>query len=67
MFHVMLAHKKSGAAKTFCSAIRKSLSDFPEEAETLLAAYGITTDMPDDAAFQALTMFGNDVGYSTSM
>ena len=58
----MLAHKRSGAAKTFCSAVRKSLSDYPDDAEALLAAYGVTTDMPDDPAFQALTLFGNDVG-----
>ena len=59
----MIGHKKSGAGKSFCNAIHKSLSDCPSEAETLLAAYGLTSETPDDAAFHAITLFGTDISF----
>ena len=59
----MLGHKKSGAGKSFCSAIRKSLSDCPSEAEALLAAYGVSPETPDDPAFHAITLFGTDISF----
>ena len=59
----MLGHKKSGAGKSFCSAIRKALSEYPSEAEDLLAAYEITAELPDDPAFHAITLFGTDITF----
>ena len=59
----MIGHKKAGAGKSFCSALRKSLSDHPSEADTLLAAYGITPELPDDVAFQAITLFATDISF----
>ena len=61
--HAMLAHRKAGAAKSFCDTIQKALSDRPGEAQTLLDAYGIKPDLPDDAAFHAITLFATDIQF----
>ena len=65
--HAMLGHKKAGAAKLFCRAIHKSLENHPGEAEALLEAYGINPELPDEAAFHAITLFATDIQFHSAI
>jgi carboxylesterase type B len=59
----MLAHRKVGIAQSFSKSIKKSLAHRPLHAKTLLQAYGITPNLPDQIALHSILAFGTDIEF----
>ena len=61
VYHAILSNLKTGAGKSFCDSVRKSLPDHQSDAEALLKSYEIHADQTDDEAFAAVARFGTDI------
>ena len=59
----MIESRRNGIAKAFTESVQRTLQDCPQEANSLLNAYDISTASSDDEAFFAVLRFANDIAF----
>lgn len=58
-----LGEKLPNIASKFIESVKKTLSDQPDAASTLLSAYNITSSSNDDEALLSLIRFGTEISF----
>ncbi len=56
----MLGPRVTGVSKTFCDSVNKTLG---ENAEKVLQAYDITSDLSDDEGLYTILKFSTDISF----
>ncbi|KAJ5313307.1 uncharacterized protein N7443_000191 [Penicillium atrosanguineum] len=61
ILQVVAPHINTNSTERFISATRQALAPYPEEAERILNAYGITSDTPDELSIHSILNFISDI------
>ncbi|KAK5054420.1 hypothetical protein LTR84_001310 [Exophiala bonariae] len=67
IFSYMIQPRATGIAATFRKSVTATLGGEPQMAQSLMQAYGITENVPDNEALVQILRFASDIGFYAPM